>query len=704
MRYSPAGDRNRLNRTLASSSDGESHKWVTTFAICIATVLLYIRVWRFPFINLDDPDYVAENRHVQEGVSLDSLKWAMATTECSNWHPFTWVSHQIDVEILGLYPGLMHGENALIHAASAAVLFLLLLEITIQYWPSVWVALMFALHPLHVESVAWISERKDVLSTLFMMLSLISYARYAQAERLSPYLLSLLFFALGLMAKPMLVTLPCLMLLLDFWPLRRNRRPQRLVVEKIPMMLAAFGSSIAAYLAQSHGRAVATIQEIPLRLRLANALIAYTRYLRLTLAPFDLAVFYPHVASFPGGSISTAAIMVSAIVLLAISLAAIAGARRMPWILVGWLWYLGTLVPVIGFVQVGKQAMADRYTYVPLIGIFIAVAWTAAWLVESRRGRVRIIIGSLAIASLLYAGALAWRQVGFWRDSETLMRHAAEVVPNNYLALGNLGNALEDRGDAAGAERAYRQAIHIRPNDSTSLYRLAIMTASRGETDQAIEFYGRGIAADPTIAAAFNNYGNLLRQRGRDFDAIAAYRRAIEMDPSMVQACHSLAMILARQEKSDEAIALWQKAIDIDPAYIDARFRLGQMHVMKGRAREGMDEMRLAVKAQSTRWDLVATLAWILATRPEPEVQNGEEAIRFATSACRLTQDSNPTCLDARAAAEARVGRFVDAAATAQIAASLADQHALPDLAKEIRGRAEVYGRGQAYSSTTFRQ
>jgi tetratricopeptide (TPR) repeat protein len=686
--------------------------WLIVASLLVGTLALYWRVRHYPFINFDDGDYVVGNIHVQSGLTLDSVLWAFTTGARSNWHPLTWLSYQLDAQLFGINAGAMHLENVAIHAINAALLYGLLAGMTGRRPAAAWVAAMFAWHPLHVESVAWISERKDVLSTLFMFLCLLAYLRYVRRPAIANYLLVVVLMALGLMAKPMLVSLPCLMLLLDIWPLRRlweqsvapptlwtRTRSGAIVAEKLPLFALAAASAAVTYAVQSSGHSVASQISVPPGIRLANAIVAYAQYLRMTVAPYGLAVFYPHPASYPGGSIPQTQIVLCAILLALITTISIIAIRRLPWMLIGWLWYLGMLLPVIGLVQVGRQAMADRYTYVPLVGIFVAMAWTTIWLAKFRPRAGGAVAAVLALATLAGAVAVSWRQIGYWRDSQTLMTRAIQVVPNNYLAHASLGAALDERGLTQQAAAEYHAALAIKPDDALALYSLALQAQLRGDAQQAIELYERVISANPNYAIAYNNLGNLLVQQGQLPKAIGVYRAGIARNAEIPQLYHNLAAAQAQQGALDDAIENWKTAVSLNPRYADAEFRLGLALLTVGQESQATQHLRRAVELQPDRADLLANFAWVLATHSSSQVRNAAAAITLAEKACELTHNDNPQFLDALAAAYARAGQFDRATATAQKALALAQQQNNPQLASAIENRLALYQKAQPFTA-----
>jgi tetratricopeptide (TPR) repeat protein len=594
------------------------------------------------FITYDDPVYVTDNAHVTGGLTWENVRWAFRSTEASNWHPLTWLSHMADCQLYGLRPWGHHLTNVLLHALNAALLLIVLLRMTGAPWRSLFVAALFGLHPLHVESVAWISERKDVLSGTFCMLTLWAYAR--QSERgqsrrrgaASYYALALVFFALGLMSKPMLVTLPCVLLLLDFWPLGRwaassARGRWLLVAEKIPFFILSAAASAATVYAQENGETVGSLEDFPLPVRLANAALTYCRYLEKCFFPTKLAVFYPFFGEQP----PLIAALGAGALLVAITAAAVAFARQRPYLLVGWLWFVGTLVPVIGLVQVGGQSMADRYTYLPLVGVFIMVAWGAgdaatSW--PSARPALSLAAGA-ALASL---SILTCVQLHYWKDGATLFRHAAAVTKDNWVAHANLYATLSkssapeaaaqlqetmgilaayaERLDRNGAElertpghsqeaiRQYRKAVGIMP-DLAGPHDILGMALARspGGLPEAIGEFRAAIRLKPSLAAAHYNLGTaLVSSPGGKAEAITEYETATLLDPENYQAHYNLAVLLSGVAgREREAIPEYEAVIRIKPDLFQAHFNLGLVLAgLPGRKREAIREFEAVLQAK----------------------------------------------------------------------------------------------------------
>ncbi|MHC4220928.1 MAG: tetratricopeptide repeat protein, partial [Planctomycetota bacterium] len=483
---------------------GENRK---SLLICLvlaaATFAAFEQVRHNDFINFDDPRYVTENAHVKSGLTFKSVIWAFSSGYASNWHPVTWISHMVDYELFGMNASGHHMMNLLFHIVNSLLLFLVLKMMTNSLWPSAFVAASFALHSLHVESVAWISERKDVLSTLFWLLTMAAYVRYDRQRNIKNYLPIMVCLALGLMAKPMLVTLPFVLLLLDYWPLGRlqfmsqNKKSDSLnigylIAEKIPLFALAAMSSVITFLVQQSGGAVETLQHRPLNIRIGNAIISSLQYIIKMIWPSSLAPLYPH----PGVNIVWQHVLIAFIVLAGITAVVIKMSRSRRYLAVGWLWYIGTLVPVIGIVQVGIQSMADRYAYVPLTGIFIMIAWLAAEL--SAEFRYRKIISGIAAVVVLTALLLCTRmQVRHWKNSISLFEHTLSVTKNNYSIHNNYGGSLCQKGDFETAIIHFKETLRIYPNHPNARYNLGLAFAMVGQNDQAILHLKKAIEQKP---------------------------------------------------------------------------------------------------------------------------------------------------------------------------------------------------------------
>ncbi len=543
--------------------------------LAAVTLTVYWQVATHEFVDYDDGRYITENPHVTTGLTGPNFQWAFTAVHASNWHPITWLSHMADVQLYGLNPQGHHLTNVGIHVLSTLLLYVLLFRLTRQIWQSGFVAALFALHPLHVESVAWAAERKDVLSAIFWFSTLLLYAGYARKRSVSSYLCALVAFLLGLMAKPMLVTLPIVMLLLDYWPLNRFRengntpaiecrsRMIALVHEKIPFIACSLLSSLLTVYAQHQGGALKSLQTIPFWPLVANACVAYATYLAKAFWPVNLAVFYPLPTAIPLWNV-----IASLFLLLLVSVATLAAGRRYPYLPVGWFWFLFTLVPVIGIVQVGDQALADRYTYLPLIGLFIMTSWGVSELFQHLPYH-KEVNALLATVSLTALTVLTWQQIGYWQNSLTLFSHAARSVPTSYLARFNLGSLYEKKGNFAAAAREYGEALAIHPSDIKTLTNLGAAFAKNREFDAAIGVFRQILALNPDDVMALTNMGNALAEKGELDAAVRAYGEAISRDSSYVPAHSNLAIVLVKSGDLDRAIGEYEAALKLKPGAID---------------------------------------------------------------------------------------------------------------------------------------
>lgn len=558
-------------------------------ALVSITLAVYIRSAWFPFNEIDDRDYAVDNLQVMAGLTLDSVQWAFTTFHASNWHPLTWLSLMLDSQLFGIGPMGYHATNAVLHTLNTALVFLLFRSLTGTLWRSAFVAACFALHPLHVESVAWISERKDVLSGMFWMLTLICYSSYVREGRRSRYLLSLAFFALGLMAKPMLVTIPVILLLLDLWPLERTgllargkeepfasslraNLPQlkRLILEKVPFILLAGASSAMTVYAQSKGGAVISLVNLPLSGRVSNAVWAVLNYLVKTFYPADLAIYYPYqqVPYWKAGC--------ALVALVAISYLCLSQLRNYPWLSIGWLWFLVTLLPVIGLVQVGSQSMADRYTYLPHLGIFVIVSWGGGEL-WSRLSEKRRIVELLAVAGLLCMAALTCLQLNYWADNVRLLNHTIDVTENNFFATNALGLAYERIGENAKALEEFKRTEEAFPqNPDMHLLRLHMGNVMNGlgRHAEALVYFEEILRKRPTFWQAHYNRGKSLESLNRPQEALEAYRETLKLKPDNAAAHNNIGRLLARHGQVDEAIGHFSKAVELDPRLDQARKNL----------------------------------------------------------------------------------------------------------------------------------
>ncbi len=591
-----------------------------------ATLVVFWQVRNYDFVDFDDNVYVTENPHVQAGISRKSVSWAFTSFHAGFWLPLTWLSFMLDFELYGLKAGGYHLTNVLLHLANTLLLFLVLKRMTGDLWRSGFVACLFALHPLRVESVAWVTERKDVLSTFFWILAIWSYVRFADHPRMHRYLFVLLAFAFGLMAKPMVVTLPFVLLLLDYWPLNRmspahiasangSRTTESmhskpifaLVLEKLPLFaIAALASAVTFFVKQGTG-AIISLQVLPTKIRLANALVSYVKYLGKVLWPYHLAVFYPH----PLDTLQWWHGAAAGVLLIVLTLLIIRRGRRLRYLVVGWLWYLGTLVPVIGLVQAGPQAMADRFTYVPIIGLFIMVAWGIPDLLAKwRYARIALPIVSVMVLSILMVSS--WMQVQLWRNSITLFTHALKVTSDNFIAHNNLGVGLLKQGQPDQAIGHFRKALQINPNYGQAYYSLAYALAEQGKLHQAISHYRKALQINPHSALAHNNLGNALAALGKRDEAGAHYAEALRIEPYYAEAHNNLATVLANEGKIQEAIVHYTEALSIKPNYAEAHNNLAVALAREGKLNEAISHYTEALRIKSNYLEAHVNMGTIL--------------------------------------------------------------------------------------------
>ncbi len=603
--------------------------------IALATCAVYWPVGGHEFVNYDDTLYVTRNVHVQAGLTSEGQRWAFTSASTGNWHPLTWLSHMADVELFGMRPGAHHWMSVAMHAL-ACVLLLAFLGYSTKSWNrSAAVAAVFALHPLHVESVAWIAERKDVLCAVFFFLALLAYARYVRCRSWYAYTAALLAFALALMAKPMAVTLPFVLLLIDVWPLDRVSLPKlsrktafTLLVEKIPFLVLSGAVSAATFLLQRQVEGVRSLSDAGLGLRTANALVAYVSYLGKTFVPVHLAAYYP----YPVDGIATWKVVCSLALLVALSIAAMLHIRRRPWFAVGWFWFLGMLVPVIGLVQVGSQAMADRYMYLPMAGLLVAVAWTVpARLPSTQKVRVTLLAASMVVCTAF--GALTLRQVGYWKDSITLFEHTLAVAGESATAHTNLGGAYLERGDLEQALLHSQRAVEIKPNDvnarnnigivflrlgkpedaanafatATQLepenpeihFNLGLAYRAAGRSNEARVAFTAAIARNPAHTKARMELGNSLLNEGRGEEAAEQYRAVLAREPNRAEAWLNLGIGLASAGWYEDAIPCFERGLALEPDHAEGHFYLAKTYAALGRNDDAVNALRRAVALQA---------------------------------------------------------------------------------------------------------
>ncbi len=635
------------------------------FLLCmflvITTLAVYWQVGDYQFIGYDDELYVSDNPHVKAGLTSDSIIWSFTATDAANWHPLTWLSHILDVHLFGMNSGRHHLTNVFFHIANTLLLFFLLNRMTGDLWQSSFVAALFALHPLHVESVAQVAERKDVLSTFFWLLTMRSYLWYADFRGWHRYITTILLFILGLMVKPMLVTLPFVLLLLDYWPLGRLsiddwrlpiekinsnqssiinhqssivNRQSSIFLEKIPFFILTVALCIVTFFVQKSGGAVRSLTVIPFDVRVANALVSYVSYIWKMILPYNLAFFYPHQGMPPAWQ--TAA---SFLLLVCVSFAAIKTVRNHPYFAFGWLWYIGTLVPVIGVVQVGSHSIADRYTYVPLIGIFIIVAWgvpnfLSKWCAKKLPDEIGQPVLrqalSVAAAALLSAFmACTWIQTQYWSDSITLFEHALDVTENNTAAHTNLGVVLQEQGRSAEAVYHFSEVLRIKPQSPKNHNNLGTALEDIGRTAEAIRHYSMALDLNPELVDVHNNIGVSLERLGSVSEAVRHYSEAIRLDPGYTEARNNLGVTLFRNGSADKAAAHFQQVLQIKPDDAKAYNNLGVAVHAKGRIDEALANFQQALRIKPDYADARNNFDKVLAEK-EKAVTKAIEKIQEA--------------------------------------------------------------------------
>jgi tetratricopeptide (TPR) repeat protein len=575
---------------------------LVALALMVAVLVVFAQVIFHDFITFDDGAYITNNAHVKSGLTRESLAWAFRSMEVSNWHPLTWLSHMLDCELYALNAAGHHLNSLFFHVANTLVLFLALRRATGRMWESAMVAALFGLHPLHVESVAWISERKDVLSAFFWMLTMLSYVYYCQRPGHFRYAVVVFTLGVGLMAKPMLVTVPFVLLLMDIWPLGRLGLPghrgtkstsqslQRLVGEKIPLFILAAASSVVTFMVQSKGGAVLTFETLPLKVRIINAFVSYVRYLERICWPHDLAIFYPH----PGASLPLWQGATAAVFLAIVSFLVVRHYFRHPFLLVGWLWFLGTLVPVIGIVQVGGQSMADRYTYLPSIGIFLMGVWGASSLLERVPFR-KIFLASVSMMVLLCFFVITFVQLGHWQKTETLFRHTLSVTSRNYVAHSNLGTALTAEGKLDEAAAEFEKALKIWPSYPDAHNNLGVVIAKQGLLPKAVLHYQEALKFNPNHLLAHQNLASALTELGRLDEAMSHYSEALLINTESGAVYNTMGVLLARLNRLEEAVSHLVRAIEICPDCPEPHNNLGRVLSTQGKLREAITQLQSAI-------------------------------------------------------------------------------------------------------------
>lgn len=680
---------------------------VIAVVISMMTLAAYMQLGHSAFVNFDDNTYVYENLNVLGGLSLHDIKWAFTTGSNGNWHPLTWLTHMLDLELFGLNAGKQHLVNVALHIANSILLFFFIRLSTGTFWRAAFVSAAFAWHPMHVESVAWIAERKDVLSMFFCLLTLLAYNYYAAKPGQLTYLLTLVLFALGLMSKSMLVTLPFLLLLLDFWPLRRvlaggkpdvesDRNPKvsvkRLVIEKIPFFALSGIISYVAYCTQKAAGATTGLQ-VAVSERLSIVPLSYCRYVLKLLWPAKLAVFYPYESNVPLWELA-----LSVLCLVVISAAAIIWFRNKPWMFIGWFWFVGTLVPVIGIVQVGGQSMADRYSYLPSVGLFIAAVWWLSDLAVERVLAKYLISGAmtLCLAVWLY---LTWHQATYWRSSETLFRHELECAQDNPNAEYNLGHALYDQGRLDEAIEYYKRTLKF--NAPYFLYmannNIGMCLSMQGKLAEGNKYFKEAIRLNDEPWFQHINYAYNLSVLGDKETALAECSRAIEIAPNEPKPHYTKGLIYMEDGRFKEALPEFEETVRLAPGDELGHVKYAAVLNALGDTASAVTEYSRALSIKPDDVTALNNLAWIRAANSRDEFRNGAEAVRLAERACAITRNSKSFVLGTLAAAYAEAGNYAEAVATAGKAHDVAvanGEKAIADVNEQL---IELYRAGKPY-------
>ncbi|MGD0813636.1 MAG: tetratricopeptide repeat protein [Verrucomicrobiota bacterium] len=632
---------------------------VLCLVLAAITFAVFGQTLGFGFVTFDDNKYVFANPTVKEGLTLKGAIWALTNDKVDHWHPLTWLTHMADCQAFGLWAGGHHLTSVALHAAAAVMLFLALREMTGSLWRSAFVAAVFAIHPLRVESVAWIAERKDVLSGLFFMQTLWAYARYARRPSGWGYTAVVVWFGLGLLCKNTLVALPFVLLLLDWWPLQRLTPASfwGLRKEKIPLFLLSAGSCVVTVIAPQK---VVGSSQIPLLERLGNAVLSYGVYLWQMVFPAGLAVPY----LYPPNGQPLWRIAAAFVLLAAISMGALACWKKRPYLPVGWLWYLGMLVPAIGIVQISNHSHADRFTYLPGIGVVLAVTWAVGDWSAGWKHR-RVVLGGVMAAVLSALMVSAWIQTGYWKNTETLFTHTLACTTGNYVAHSALGADLVEKGRLDEAIAQYQYALQTKPDSGDIHYNLAIAFMQKGRVDEAIAQYEKALQITPNGAPAWNNLGRVFFQQGRVDEAILHYQKALQIRPNYALAHCNLATALQQKGRLDEAMSHFEQALQLEPA---------------------------------DPW-VNNNLAWLLATCSEASLRDGNRAVELAKQANELAGGENPMILHTLAAAFAEAGRFSEAVEAEQSALQLAAAQSITNLAGQIQSELKLYEAGHPFHS-----
>lgn len=745
----PSETSNSLTSRLGNHTAARNIRWLipgTCLLIVAATWVVFGQTVRHEFVNFDDDIYIYENPRITSGLTFQGIRWAFSHSYGYYWAPLPALSHMLGCQLYGLSPGGHHLVNVLLHGATAVLLFLVLREMTGALWRSAFVAGVFAIHPLRVESVAWVTERKDMLSGLFFVLTLgayVSYVRHVGSKgSRARYLAVAFLFAMGLMSKPpSLVTLPFVLLLLDYWPFNRFGQPvsadaraepirwrdsftvfKGLVIEKIPLFALSAASCAVTILTANP---VPTAQR-SIATRLGNAIASYTAYLGQTFYPTDLAVFYP----FPASGVAPWKVLSSLLLLASISVVVFALRRSHRYLVVGWLWYLGMLTPMIGLIQVGEQARADRFTYLPQIGLLLLIGWAMGDLCASLRHR-RAVLGAGALMAVAALMVCAHLQASHWKNSESLWSHtlactsgnniahnnlgtallqmgrvdeaaihfqkALEVQPQNAEARNNLGNAFFQKGRMDEAVAHYQKALQVNPKLALARYNLGVAFLKNGRVQEAVGHFQGALEVEPDFAKAHYNLGVAFVQLGRVSEALVHYNKALEINPNYAEAEYNLGIALLQVGRLNEAVSHYNKALVINPNYVEAHNNLGTALLQLGRVSEALGHFQRAMEINPLNVEVQNNMALVLATFPETRVRNGTKAVELAERADHLTGNGNASISATLAAAYAEAGRFPNAVETAERALQLATDQGNAALADAIRAQIRLYQSGVPY-------
>ena len=701
--------RRRMSSEMTDTGVGQGRA-ETKLLICIvvvaATLVAYEPVRHNEFVNYDDPAFITSNSHVRDGLSWEGVKWAFGGAHVDYWRPLTWLSHMADCQLYGLNAAGHHAMSVIIHIVTSLLLFYLFQRMTGAMWRSGFVAAAFALHPVHVEAVAWAAERKDVLGGLFWVLTMLAYMQYVDRPGIRRYLSVVALFAMAIMSKPMVVTLPFVLLLLDYWPLERfrwrrssNRADHqtiwagRLVLEKMPLLLMSAGLAVMTVVAQADIGAVSAVELVPVSYRIGNMFVSYVAYIGQTIWPIGLAVIYP---LNPMDRAAVAPAPLFAVMLAAATIGALYIGRRRRYVAVGWLWYIGTLVPVIGLVQVGPQAMADRYMYIPMVGLLIIASWGVGDLASGRRWK-QAVVAVMGTAAVFAMVVLARIQVTYWRNSVTLFEHALKAVGSNPLAEDSYGNALFKAGRADEAVVHLSRAVEMSPTFFDARNNLGKVFLQQGKADEAIACFEELIERGHDPADVYYDLGVALGMQGRYDQAVRCFDNVLEREPDYPSARKRIGSALLGAGKPAEAVSYLERALEATGDDAEVYMNLGVAHARCGRPEPAKENWARAIHIEPNNANILNNIAWMLATSGEVAGDEAAKAVELAQRACELTAFKDAGYLDTLAAAHASAGRFPEAIETARKALNMAEAAGQQGYIGGIRGRLKLYQEGRAY-------